>query len=153
MFAALGSYTVNLSPIDLGLLLILGVLGYFFRRYGWPVAPAIVGLILGPVAEQQLRRALAISQGDASVLFSSVFSIILYTVAALVLIVPLAVRLIRGVRGEGAAEAQQGEDTTPAPDRDLTGGQDETQPATADDERSTSQTAGGTSAEDRKDPQ
>ena len=152
MFAALGSYTVNLSPIDLGLLLILGVLGYFFRRYGWPVAPAIVGLILGPVAEQQLRRALAISQGDASVLFSSVFSITLYTVALLVLIVPLALRLIRGKRGEGAADAQQGEDTTPSPERDLTGEPDETQPATIDDERSTSHSASGPPAEDRKDP-
>ena len=152
MFAALGSYTVNLSPIDLGLLLILGVLGYFFRRYGWPVAPAIVGLILGPVAEQQLRRALAISQGDASVLFSSVFSITLYTVALLVLIVPLALRLIRGKRGEGAADAQQGEDTTPSPERDLTGEPDATQPATIDDERSTSHSASGSPAEDRKDP-
>jgi hypothetical protein len=65
---------------------------------------------------------------------------------------PLALRLIRGVRGEGAADAQQGEDTTPSPERDLTGEQDETQPATADDERSTSHSASGTSAEDRKDP-
>ena len=82
MFAALGSYTVNLSPIDLALLLVLGALGFFFRRYGWPVAPAIVGLILGPLAEQQLRRALAISQGDVSILFSSAFSLVLYAATA-----------------------------------------------------------------------
>src|SRR3712207_6761120 len=82
MFAALGSYTVNLSPIDLAILFLVGALGYVFRRYGWPVAPAIVGLILGPIAEQQLRRALAISQGDASVLVESPFSVTLLTVSA-----------------------------------------------------------------------
>jgi len=98
VFAALGSYTVNLSPVDLALLFVLGLLGYSFRRFGWPVAPAIVGVILGPIAEQQLRRALAISQGDPSVLVDSPFSITVLAVSALVLVVPLAVRLARRAR-------------------------------------------------------
>ena len=46
------------------MLLIFGLLGYLMRLYGYPIAPVVVGLILGPMAEQQLRRALAISQGD-----------------------------------------------------------------------------------------
>ncbi|WP_369132734.1 tripartite tricarboxylate transporter permease [Modestobacter sp. I12A-02662] len=121
MFAALGSYTVNLSPVDLALLFSLGVLGYFFRRYGWPVAPAIVGLILGPVAEQQLRRALAISQGDATVLVDSPFSITLLAISALILVVPLALRLTRGRTSDrpgddGDAGPQGGPDTTNSPD-------------------------------------
>ena len=48
------------------MLLLLGLLGYGLRRYHYPIAPVVVGLILGPLAEQQLRRALAISQGDRS---------------------------------------------------------------------------------------
>jgi putative tricarboxylic transport membrane protein len=98
MFGALGSYTINLSPVDLALLFALGAMGFLFRRYGWPVAPAIIGVILGPIAEQQLRRALAISQGDAAVLVESPFSMILLSFSALLLIVPLVVRLT-GQRG------------------------------------------------------
>ena len=115
MFAALGSYTVNLSPVDLAILFLVGALGYVFRRYGWPVAPAIVGLILGPIAEQQLRRALAISQGDASVLAESPSSITLLTISALVLVVPAVLRLLR--RGRPRPDTQVGASpTTAAPD-------------------------------------
>jgi putative tricarboxylic transport membrane protein len=77
-FAALGSYSVNASAVDLLLLLALGVLGWVMRRFGFPIAPAIVGLILGPIAEEQLRRTLAISQGDPSALVSSPFALIAY---------------------------------------------------------------------------
>jgi len=92
VFAALGSYTINLSPIDLTLLLILGFLGFLLRRYGWPVAPVVLGVILGPLAEQQLRRALQISQNDPTVLVTSPFSATLLTVAFLFLVVPPVLR-------------------------------------------------------------
>jgi putative tricarboxylic transport membrane protein len=119
MSAALGSYTINLSPIDLTILFVIGVLGYAFRRYGWPVAPAIVGLILGPIAERQLRRALAISQGDTSVLVDSAFSKTVLTLTQLVLVVPLLLRLFRrrpaAATTEAPAEAGPGtaEPSTP----------------------------------------
>jgi len=92
VFAALGSYTINLSPVDLTLLLILGFLGFLLRRYGWPVAPVVLGVILGPLAEQQLRRALQISQNDPTVLVSSPFSATLLAVALLFLVVPPVLR-------------------------------------------------------------
>jgi putative tricarboxylic transport membrane protein len=92
VFAALGSYTINLSPIDLTLLLILGFLGFLLRRYGWPVAPVVLGVILGPLAEQQLRRALQISQNDPTVLVTSPFSATLLAVALLFLVVPPVLR-------------------------------------------------------------
>jgi putative tricarboxylic transport membrane protein len=110
MFGALGSYTINLSPVDLALLFGLGVMGFMFRRYGWPVAPAIIGVILGPIAEQQLRRALAISQGDASVLVESTFSIVLLSFSALLLIVPLVVRIIRPRGPAGGASPGTADD-------------------------------------------
>ena len=53
------------------------------RRFGWPVAPAVIGLILGPVAETNLRRALAISNGDLSTLVDSWFSRVVFLVALL----------------------------------------------------------------------
>ena len=53
---------MNFYAVDVVILLVIGVMGYFMRRYGYPVAPSW-WRILGPMAEEQLRRALAISQG------------------------------------------------------------------------------------------
>ena len=64
VFSSLGVYGLNKSVLDLVLLFILGFIGFLMRRYGFPVAPTIIGLILGPLAEEQFRRALMISQGD-----------------------------------------------------------------------------------------
>ena len=64
VFATLGAYTLNNNVVDLVILWIIGMLGFGMRVLDVPVAPCVVGLILGPLAEQQFRRALAISQGD-----------------------------------------------------------------------------------------
>jgi putative tricarboxylic transport membrane protein len=93
VFATLGTYSVNNSVVDLVVLYIVGLLGFAMRRVGMPLAPAVIGLILGPVAEQQLRRALAISAGDYSVLVTSPIAAVLLTIAALVVIVPAVARL------------------------------------------------------------
>jgi putative tricarboxylic transport membrane protein len=87
-FAMLGAYSLNQSVFDVITLLILGFLGYAMRQYGYPIAPLIIGAILGPLAEQQLRRALAISDGDPVALISSPFSIIAYLLVLFVLVVP-----------------------------------------------------------------
>ena len=57
---------MNGQPFDLFLLLVLGLLGFAMRRFGLPVLPLIIGVILGPLAEQQLRRALQITDGDVA---------------------------------------------------------------------------------------
>jgi len=81
-FAALGGYALNGVRTDLWVLLAIGVLGFAMRRFGYPIAPAVIGLILGPIAEEQLRRTLAISQGDATALVSSPFAATLYVLLA-----------------------------------------------------------------------
>ncbi|HEY6740474.1 MAG TPA: tripartite tricarboxylate transporter permease [Actinopolymorphaceae bacterium] len=83
VFAMLGAYAVNGSVVDLAVLVALGMLGFGMRRFGYPIAPAVVGLVLGPMAEEQLRRALAISQGDVTTLVSSPFAIVVYSVLLL----------------------------------------------------------------------
>ncbi len=92
-FATLGTIGANPSPFELGMLLAFGLLGYGLRRYHYPIAPVVVGLILGPLAEQQLRRALAISQGDPAVLVQSPTAIVLYVIAAIAVLLPLYLRL------------------------------------------------------------
>jgi len=97
-FASLGSFAVNADPLDLLLLLVLGLLGFVMRRYGWPVAPAVIGLILGPISEANLRRSLAISDGDLGALVDTWFSRIVLVLALLALVVPIVLRTVRGPR-------------------------------------------------------
>lgn len=86
LFAAFGAYALNYSVIDILILLAIGVLGYFMRRYGFPVAPLVVGMILGPMGEAQLRRALQLSQGDLTTLIAQPFAAIAYGVLALLIV-------------------------------------------------------------------
>ncbi|MEU7856860.1 tripartite tricarboxylate transporter permease [Nonomuraea sp. NPDC049141] len=94
LFAALGVYALNGSVVDLVALFLLGLLGYAMRRFGLPVAPAVIGLILGPMAEIQLRRALAIGAGDVTVLVSSPIAVILLLLSLLALLAPLFRKLM-----------------------------------------------------------
>jgi putative tricarboxylic transport membrane protein len=92
-FASLGAYASNASTFDLFLLLAIGALGFMMRRFGLPLLPAIIGVILGPFAEEELRRALQISNGDVSGLIEP-FSIVVYGIVALVLLWPIARKLL-----------------------------------------------------------
>ncbi|MER6914589.1 tripartite tricarboxylate transporter permease [Streptomyces sp. NPDC000594] len=85
MFALLGTYAVNGSAFDVGLLLFFGFAGYLMRRFGFPVSPMIVGAILGPLAEVQLRRSLDIAGGDVTTLVSTPFTMVVYLTLAAVL--------------------------------------------------------------------
>jgi putative tricarboxylic transport membrane protein len=106
LFATLGTIGANPSSVELGMLLVFGVLGYFMRLHGYPIAPIVVGLILGPMAEQQLRRALSIAQGDVTSLVQSPVAAGLLLLAAVALIVPIILR----ARGKGAVLAQMAGD-------------------------------------------
>jgi len=76
-------------------LLLIGLLGLAMRRYGFPVAPVIVGMILGPLAEKQLRNALSIAQGDWSVFVTRPLSFVLFCAIVAALIVPPLLRARR----------------------------------------------------------
>ncbi len=103
-FATLGAYTVNFQAFDVALLLVFGVLGLTMRRFGVPVLPLIVGVILGPKIEEQLTQALALSQGDVSTLWGEPVAVVVYAVMALLLVA----MGVRGIRRPDAAT----EDTT-----------------------------------------
>ncbi len=95
LFAALGTYAVNFVVQDLVVLLVIGVIGFFMRRHGYPIAPAVVGMILGPMAEEQLRRTLTISQGNPVALVDSPFAMVAYGLLAIVLIASAVLRFRR----------------------------------------------------------
>lgn len=85
-------YAVNQSAFDLLLMTGFGLLGALMRKTGFPLAPVILGLVLGPLMERNLRRALALSGGDFAVMFSSPLAIGLWILAATSLLAPLALR-------------------------------------------------------------
>jgi putative tricarboxylic transport membrane protein len=92
VFATTGTIAAKPSVIELGMLVLFGVMGYFMRRFDYPIAPVVVGLILGPVAEAQLRRALSISLGDPMVVLQSPLAATLLGIAAIALIAPFVLR-------------------------------------------------------------
>lgn len=81
-FSILGGYSVNQNPTDILVLVALGLLGFVMRRYGLPVVPTVIGVILGPTSEGKLRQALQVSNGDWSTLWGTGFSIAMYVVIA-----------------------------------------------------------------------
>lgn len=88
-FALLGAYALNNSTFDLQVALVIGALGFLFRRFGVPITPLIIGAILGPLAELQFKRALQISQGDWHILIAGGFPKFIYSLLILVIIAPL----------------------------------------------------------------
>ena len=94
-FATLGAYSVNLQAFDLGLLLVLGLLGFMMRRFGLPVLPLVLGVILGPRVEKELRTSLQLSDGQISGLFSEPVAVAVYVIVGIVLLWPLVQRYLR----------------------------------------------------------
>jgi putative tricarboxylic transport membrane protein len=89
LFCFTGTYAVSSNPFDLWVMVIFGVLGFVLQRYGYPVAPIVLGLILGPMLETHFRRALIISRGDYAVFFQRPIAAGLIVVAAVYLLLPL----------------------------------------------------------------
>jgi len=87
-----GVYAVQVSTNDLLLLLGCGILGYFLSKNDYPIAPLVLGLVLGPMVENNLRRALTISNGDFSVFISRPISLIFLVITVLWLLVPFMMK-------------------------------------------------------------
>lgn len=81
VFATIGAYGVSNSVIDLLVMYAVGVAGMLMKRYDFPVAPVVIGMILGPLAEQSFRQALTISQGDWTTFLTRPISAVFLTIA------------------------------------------------------------------------
>ncbi|MFB9905029.1 tripartite tricarboxylate transporter permease [Allokutzneria oryzae] len=97
-FASVGAYAVGGEVLDLVILFVIGLLGFMMRRFGLPVLPAVLGVILGPNAEQQMRRALQISDGQLSGLVNTTFSVVVYAIIAVILLWPLISKIVKRPR-------------------------------------------------------
>lgn len=102
VFASMGTIAANPSVAELLMLTGFGVIGFFMRRYDYPIAPVVVGLILGPLADSALRRSLQMSLGDPMILLRHPSSAIMIGIATIAFIAPFAYR--------GLARFRQNED-------------------------------------------
>lgn len=89
VLAFIGVYSVVSNPHDLYMITLLGVVGWVLRKLDFSLAPVILGFVLGSLFENNLRRALSISGGDWSILLDSGNAIVLYVLAAVVVVVPI----------------------------------------------------------------
>jgi len=109
-------YSVSGSVFDLMVMTALGVLGYLMRKMNFPVAPVILALVLGPLMETNLRRALALAQGNWTVLFSTPLTIGLWVMVLGSILLPLLTRRTAVAELGPAAATREDEDAPPLND-------------------------------------
>jgi putative tricarboxylic transport membrane protein len=88
IFATVGVYGMRQSAFDLFVMLAIGLLGVVMRRFDFPTAPVVVGMILGPLAEAQMRNALSIGEGRWTVFIERPVSAVLLLIVVAVLVLP-----------------------------------------------------------------
>ncbi|WP_151704465.1 tripartite tricarboxylate transporter permease [Nitrincola alkalilacustris] len=98
IFCMVGVYGMNFNIFDLVMLLVFGLIGLVMRLYGFPAAPMILGLILGALMEESMRRALQISGGDWSIFIDKPISLWLLVIALLSLTAPSLKKLYQKAR-------------------------------------------------------
>ena len=103
VFMCIGVYSLSNSPFDCLIMAVFGLLGYVCAKLECEPAPMILGFILGPMMEENLRRAMLLSRGDATVFFTKPISAG-FMLAAIVLLVMIALPNIRKKRDEAFAE-------------------------------------------------
>jgi putative tricarboxylic transport membrane protein len=104
LLCAIGSYSLNSSATEVGLMALFGLLGYLFYKLDCEPAPLILGFILGPLMEENLRRALIVSQGDPMVFVNRPISLTLLILAALLLLL-VVLPAFRRTREQAFTEA------------------------------------------------
>ncbi|HEI0162359.1 tripartite tricarboxylate transporter permease, partial [Escherichia coli] len=90
-----GTYALNNSLFDVGIMLIAGVVGYFMQKGGYPASPVVLALIMGPMAESNFRRALSLSGGSLDFLYTRPITLALLTLAAFTLLTPIIRKIMR----------------------------------------------------------
>jgi putative tricarboxylic transport membrane protein len=89
-FSAIGIYSVNNSSFEIYLTALFGIFGFVCMKLGFPPAPMLLGYVLGPMMEENLRRSMLMSGGDASVFFTRPISVAFIIATVLILIVMVA---------------------------------------------------------------
>jgi TctA family transporter len=90
IFSAIGIYSVNNSPLEIYLTAVFGILGFIWMKLGFSLAPMLLGFVLGPMMEENLRRSLLTSYGDPTVFITRPISLAFMIATVLILVVMIA---------------------------------------------------------------
>ena len=106
ILCVVGGYAPTQTMHDVWLMFLFGVVGYLLRKLDYPVAPAVLAIVLGPLAERSLRQSLISSQGDASIFFTRPISLVCIMIAVALVLVPVFQKLKRRRRQAAAADEE-----------------------------------------------
>jgi putative tricarboxylic transport membrane protein len=95
VICAVGAYTVHNALLDISVMLVFGVIGYVFKKLGYPLAPLVLALVLGDMAESSFRQAMLVSQGNVGIFWSNPLVATIVTLALLMLFWPILSTLWR----------------------------------------------------------
>jgi putative tricarboxylic transport membrane protein len=101
VLSAVGVYSLNRNAFDLVVVFVLGIVGFLMRRYDYPLAPVILGIVLGPLIDNNFRRAMIMTDGSVLTLVTRPLTLAILLVAIVFFILPFAVRLYGRARGRG----------------------------------------------------
>jgi putative tricarboxylic transport membrane protein len=113
VLCVVGSYALRNTFFDTGVMIVFGLLGFFMNKYGFPVVPMLLAIILGPNLEEHLRMSLIISQGDPSIFVSHPISLIFIIIAVISFIGPLISPAIKARFSKGPDACDQEEEAVP----------------------------------------
>jgi putative tricarboxylic transport membrane protein len=97
--SAVGVYSLDRRASDLAVVFVLGVIGFLMRRYDYPLAPVILGIVLAPLIDNNFRRAMIITDGNVVTLLTRPLTLAILVVAVAFFVLPFAVRLYGAARG------------------------------------------------------
>ncbi|WP_150254258.1 tripartite tricarboxylate transporter permease [Nocardiopsis deserti] len=109
--ALAGAYSLRNNLFDVLVVIIAGAIGYFLRQFGYPAAPLVLAMVLGPMVEQSLRQSLQMSQGSLFILLERPVSLVVLTLAALIIAAPFLGGLVTRARNRRGADPRV--DATP----------------------------------------
>ena len=105
ILCVVGGYAPTQTMHDVWLMFLFGVVGYLLRKLDYPVAPAVLAIVLGPLAERSLRQSLLSSQGDPMIFLERPISLTCILIAVALVLVPVFQKIKRRKKRE--AEAKQ----------------------------------------------
>jgi putative tricarboxylic transport membrane protein len=103
VICAIGAYTVHSAMFDVVMMMVFGVVGYLFKKLKYPMAPLVLALVLGDMAEASFRQSMLMSQGSLSIFWSNGLVGGIFGLAMLMLVWPLVGGLVSAMRGKAAA--------------------------------------------------
>jgi len=100
VMSVVGSFAINLNYADVIIMFLAGFLGYLMKRYGFPVTPLILGLVLGYSIEDNFRKSLVLSDGNFSIFVTSPVSLIFLILAVLMLVAPSLKPMLKAIKNK-----------------------------------------------------